>query len=234
MNGGIIGGTINKRSGLWNPSDVLMDVNGVRSAREDVTSGLIHRYPLTADANDVVGTAHLTNNNSVAFSSEGAAFVRGSSKSLTVTMTQPTAFTWSLWFKVPAPGAGENHCLVGIATSVVGQRLFAEIVPTYSLSVDAQQVGAIIRPLVDTMRWRHLIVEGYKNGDSPNEFHAFVDGVCLVSSRYDSTGLSITDKLALGRVGDYNGDYLTGNLRDFRIYDRQLTAAEVMTLYRRG
>jgi hypothetical protein len=234
MNGGIIGASNNRRSGVWSPIDTLMDTNGIRSANADITSGLIHKYPLTSDANDVVGTAHLTNNNSVAFSSEGAAFVRGSSKSLTVTMTQPTQFSWSLWFKVPAPGAGENHCICGIATAVADYRIFAEIVPTYSLTVDPQNTSTINRPLVNTGGWRHLVIEGYAVGDNPNEFNAYVDGTLLISSVYDRTGVTITNTLALGRPGAYNGDYLTGNIRDFRIYERHLTAAEVLTLYRRG
>lgn len=234
MNGGIIGKQNLSRYGVWTPNDVQVDVNGIRSANVDVTSGLIHQYPLTVDANDVVGTAHLMNNNSVTFSGEGAAFLRGSSQSLTVTMTQPTTFTWSLWFKVPAPGAGENHCLVGVASSVASSRIFAEIVPAYSLTVDPQNTATMNRALVNTGRWRHLVLEGCKLGDNPNEFHAYVDGVLLISSVYDKTGVTITDTLALGRPGAYNGDYLTGNLRDFRIYERHLTAAEVLRLYRRG
>lgn len=82
---------------------------------------------------------------------------------------------------------------------------------------------------LDTNGW-HLIC-GTRESD--NKIHTWLDGVLVdaspPSAREDanSTALSVC---TIGRAGGFNGQYLGGSIDDVRLYNRALSATEIMAL----
>lgn len=234
MNGGIIGKRSTTRRGVWLPEDVVCQTNGLRIA--DVTSGLVHRYPLTVDANDVIGTAHLTNNNAVSFSEVGASFLTASAQYLSVSLQMPTVFTWSWFFNVPPPGAGVKYCMVGSASSIVANAILAKIQPGPVLTTYVTNTGTPSDKSNDiSLTGTHHLALSGKRAQSTNDITTvYLDGQVAMWLKNTGGSFTLDNNFSIGRVGAYAGDYLTGVVRDFRIYERALTLAEILSLARRG
>mgnify|MGYP001260888785 CR=1 FL=1 len=225
MNGGIIGVPNASKSGLWRLKDVLLNVNHIRFS--DVTYGLLHRWPLTENANDVVGTLNLTNNGSVTFSSNGASF-NGSNQSLTGTATWPSNFTATAWIKFSTSSVSYAFG----AANAAGENGFSPVIDSdVFLSVYGGTLKIYSgRNLADST-WHLIGVEGHSTGAV--EWKFYIDGALEGSGTPAS--FTLDTNFALGRLGAYAyGYYFAGNEIDARIFDKALTAGQHATLYANG
>lgn len=223
MNGGIIGVPNASKSGLWRLKDVLLNTNSIR--KTDVIDGLIHRWRLTNNANDSVGTLHLTNIGSVTFSADGASF-NGSSQAITGTKTWPTNFTVTTWIKyATAASAFALGAASADATNGFGVCVNSDVFLTLRGGTTKIYSG---RDLSDSA-WHLIGVEGHYTGAV--EWKFYIDGILEGSGTPD--GFTLDTNFALGRLGAYGG-YFAGNEIDVRIFDKALTAGQHATLYANG
>lgn len=79
--------------------------------------------------------------------------------------------------------------------------------------------------------WYHLAVT-YKNGVWVLYLNGKIEAQDASQTKFILQDASVTSIVALGKKGGANGDFYKGKLDEVRIYDRNLSAAEVMALYR--
>ena len=194
--------------------------------RHDVIEGLIHRWRLTANANDSVGTLHLTNNNSVTFSSNGASF-NGSNQSLSGGKVWPSTFTFSAWIKYST--ASLRYALG--AASATGTNGFAPVIDSdVFLSVRGGTLKIYSgRDLADST-WHLIGVEGHYAGAV--EWKFYIDGALEGSGT--PVSFTLDTNFALGRLGAYESYFFAGNEIDARIFDKALTVDQHAALYANG
>lgn len=201
--------------------------------KADITDGLIHRWRLTENANDAVGTLHLTNNNSVTFSANGASF-NGSNQWLSCTKTRPSQFTMVAWVtpvNFSARRCAFCACDAGGATSKVWG-MYTEYSSLTSLAacVCVASELIIINELTITnypTNVKTLMTLTY-DGTTAKAYR----GVSLLGSKAFAAGTGSTD-LSVGRCGAH-GLYWYGSIADVRLYSRALTAAEITVLANNG
>lgn len=202
--------------------------------RHDVVDGLIHRWRLTENANDSVGTLHLTNNGSVTFSSNGASF-NGSSQWLSCTKTRPTQFTMTAW--VTPVNFSERRCAF-CASDADGANITTWGMYTkYSSLTSLAACVCVASELVKTNELtitnyptnvKTLMVLSY-NGATAKVYR----GASLLGSKAMTAATGDT-RLAIGRMGAYAGLYWYGSIADVRLYSRALTADEIAILAGNG
>ena len=192
---------------------------------------LIHRWPLTENANDIVGGLNLTNNGTVAFSAEGASF-NGSSQWLSGTKTMPASGSITAWVKCLSVDKIRSVLMVTDSSN------------SYSngISISTKLNGY----------WNQNMLSGNTDVTSalyPSTSHVFV----AVTANQSGTTTTIAvfrngikdgegsgtvnvrnSVLAIGRWGSYNGHYFHGYIQDTRIYDHALTQSEISALYADG
>lgn len=239
MNGYHIGGsnpvTRQRNSGVWTPNDPELKELGMAVP----TDGLINHWPLTADANDIVGSAHLTNNNSVAFSSAGARLEEGAKRYLSATYTFPAVGTIVYDLRVDT---GKFICLGAQGSD--GKNSYVTFVGVYQsqekirgnapgASNGATCGGSYLLPYpVDDGKYHTIarVVYNRAPGDeAPCAGVLFFDGVCIGGVAF-YPGITLSTAFAVGRSGAYDGGYGDGYVRDLRIFNRILTAGEIRRL----
>ncbi len=194
--------------------------------KADVTDGLIHRWPLTANANDVVGALTLSNIGSVTFP-DGASF-NGSSQALYAgAMTLPTVFTVTGWIKYSTAHAasafGMSNASGGFGSSVVTLADFNLSIYGGTYKINSGQ------NLADS-KWHFVAFSGGASG--AHTWQLYVDGMSEGSQSVDFT---CDGNFAVGRAGAYTGGYwFSGSVKDCRFYSQALTADQHATLYSNG
>jgi len=195
-------------------------------------ASLVNRWPLTENANDVVGSLNLTNNGTVTFGADGASF-NGSSQWLSGTKTVPATFTLSTWIKVVSMPAtalcpmtwGETNganC-VGFYLQNGGNEYCFEsnglcyqstaATPTYSSTT---HTNIIVTYDGSTVRY-------FRGGTE-------ISGAQIGGTTTRSTNFSI------GRYGvdTSTNFYLNGAEKDARIYNGPLAPAEITAIVAAG
>ena len=195
----------------------------------------IHRWPLTENANDVVGSLNLTNNGSVTFSADGASF-NGTNQWLSGTKTLPAAFSFATWVKIDDIGIA-NQIAIAFCTSGGNNDCGA------ILNFNG---GAKIRSYSGAMTYADSATSECVTGNYPTNQHVLLVSTYAANSQKVYRGAvnvvngtaavlgSIDTNFSLGRYGAYNGFYLKGKIADARIYDYPLTASEIAALVAAG
>lgn len=242
MNGGVIGlGGLNPlmghhKSGVWKTNDPELNLLKVSIP----TSGLINHWPLTSDANDIIGSSNLTNNNTVTFSSEGAVFLSASSQFLSATITWPTLFTWALEFKI----SSGNYIYMGNCNNGGAYPHYIGIGrwgnDTVKLIVSGTSTGAGVVLNLDMNynicdgNWHTLASWGFNNTSSESETaftcsKMFIDGY-LVGGAAVYPAITLNTSFSIGRPGALTSGYGNGNIRNFRAYNRHLSHEEILSM----
>lgn len=78
--------------------------------------------------------------------------------------------------------------------------------------------------------WYHIVVT-YKNGFWYLYINGKVEAQELTQTKLITQDGSVTSVIALGKKGSSNGDYYKGKIDEVRIYNRNLSKAEVVALY---
>jgi hypothetical protein len=228
MNGMIIGKRYPKNSvsGVWCPCDVLENKELLR----DVYEGETHRWPLTANGNDVIGTAHLTNNNTVTFSSpDGARFDAGSKRYLSLSLTFPGVFSFVFDMK-----ADKGSLFgFGICTSTAGNLFTLHCDPTdlVKIGYPANTSGGFEATTPITFNYDDGNYHRYIMMRWPGYSAAWVDGVQIASLTHSLA--TLTNTFSIGRPGALDAGYLSGYVRNVRMFERALTDYERSRLFTR-
>lgn len=199
----------------------------------DVTDGLIHRWPLTSNANDIIGTLHMTNNGSVTFSENGASF-NGSNQWLSCTKTRPSQFTMMSWItpvNFSARRSAFSACNADGAPASAWGWYDGELTAMNVMACSISQYIYIANEL-NTNNYptnnKTLSVVTY-NGVTLTAYRNELQiGATSCSAATGSTSLSI------GRIGAYPDGYWYGTIADARLYNRALTANEISILAGNG
>lgn len=239
MNGSIIGGRnrLNAlyRNGVWTPNSPELDWVGIPYP----TSGLIHFWPLTSDANDTVGSLNLTNNNGVTFSADGAHFVSTSSQYLSATVTWPSEYTFVLETKlgsglglVYGSRSGTDYCMSTKVNFSTYPQLYFQGQILVGSSRYSTQISKNLGGLIDERYHRIVQVRRVCPSDGSDaagkyEYSIYVDSM-MFSIHVSASPVTISTSFAIGRIGTYDGEYQTGYCRNFRVYNRVLEPLEIM------
>jgi hypothetical protein len=200
---------------------------------EDITNGLVNRWPLTANANDVVGSVHLTNNNGVTFSADGAAF-NGTNQYLSATHSRSTtAWTLSMWVKPFATSVSTVLCSStsngwGFRSVTTPGTLFIAMdnsndvhyIQVESEYTEEKFPNTVFTHILATHDRGATTGKYYRNGSLVATKTNTVPGT---PSTAFSLGASATGLL-----------FWKGNIKDVRYYSRVLSAAEVAQLTANG
>ena len=191
-------------------------------------ASLIHRWQLTENANDSVGTLHLTNNGSVTFGADGASF-NGSSQWLSGTVTIPPTGTLSIWV-VPTAWTG-TRCVSGwlntLGDNGMGVQGNSSWFPT--------KMGAF--NYANSGNYGYIESRVFNSTNYPS------DVPTLILFKWDSTTIYLRDNngtelssvrgvaasvsdFSIGRLGSYNSLFWSGAINDCRIYDYKTSSAE--------
>lgn len=202
-----------------------------RATGVDITTNLVNRWPLTSNANDVVGALNLTNNGSVTFSSDGALF-DGSRQYLSGTKTRPTPGTVSLWIR-PSVYAG-NRCFCGWGInsspySFTGVMAQSPIIVAYYKSSTPYDLSGKTYNSSDfpSSSYTHITFKW-----NSSTLKTYVGGVKLTGDV--SAGSNDATSFAIGAFGAYNGSRFAGYIKDARIYSVELSDAQIATLVANG
>lgn len=193
---------------------------------------LIHRWPLTANAIDIVGGLETTNNGSVTFDATNGASFNGSNQWLNCTKLIPGICSMSIWIKPKVYGSFPG--IFGAATSdldyvrgiyISVKSLLYQADRNIILTVENEFTSTNYPSTAFTLicMTNNTLISGYRN-------------TTLVGSRSSSTGGYYTNSLSIGRLGAYTGSqyYFNGNMLDARIYDHVLSTDEIAALVSAG
>lgn len=206
-------------------------------------TGLVHYWTLDEQSgtrNDSVGSAHLTDNNTVGYSSgkngNAASFVGANSESLSSnTLAVPAVeadFTASLWFYMNSSVGGQalltQWGTIGSNTGLFSLGYYMTTPGALDLYVwDAAYKNASVA--VTTSAW-HLAVIWYSTTDK--KFYLSVDNGTPASIAVAGINTLATYGI---RIGSESGQrYSNSNIDEVGIWNRVLTAQERATLYNSG
>lgn len=196
----------------------------------DVTDGLIHRWRLTENANDAVGALGLTNNGTVAFSMDGASF-NGSTQYLSGTLSLPTSGTLSLWIRPSAfgnrnPGGwgtnGGGYGFTGFSSNT--SNILYAYYKYSALALSGKTYCEADFPSASytnvTVTWNGAALKTYVGGEQLTG-NVSVGGV---NSVY----------FAIGSMGTYGSGRFAGCIKDARVYEVELSGAQIELLAANG
>jgi hypothetical protein len=206
-------------------------------------SGLVAAYAFEGDAKDKTlngndGLVHGATLSTDRFGTPNAAYAfNGSSTYIEMARPLPdfTSGSFSVWITAPPPGFVQAIFFEGDAT---GGFDFA----AHFNSISVNEPPALLYPTKDnsgvgyafgtrdTSRWFHIAGVA---GAVRKQKELWVDGVLVASGSFSgSANTGHHHKLQVGRSADGNqvGAYFKGKIDDLRIYNRALTAAEIIAL----
>jgi hypothetical protein len=199
--------------------------------RMQLTDGLVAKYALDTDATDSVGSNDGTNAN-VTFA-DGAAQFNGSNARFTLASEPFTAsdsdYTISVWAK--HDNVSSTQRLLGWGDT--NGRYFVG----YHTGLDKIYIGMGDIDIVPTVAYKPTAgqVEHWVFSNSGNTTKFYKDGVLIDTVVHSATGaISAGAGMRIGSVYAEYGEYLDGSMDDLRIWDRQLSDAEVTTLHAAG
>jgi len=189
---------------------------------------LVHRWPLTANANDVVGGLNLVNNGSVTFDpTNGASFNGSQWLSGVCTLTNP--FSMSIWLKFPNVSANGGSFVFGDSSGNLASRAgFYHSGASYAFlgtSIYALDFTAVNYPstsfVLCTITYDGTTLKLYR-------------GITMTVSA-TTPFVTPDSNLSLGRFGanSQSNLYFTGNQLDARIYSNAIDS-QIPSLYSAG
>ena len=198
--------------------------------KADITEGLIHRWMLTANANDVVGALNLTNNASVTFSSSGASF-NGSTQYLSGTLSLPASGALSLWLR-PSSYGNRNPGGWGLNEGNYGftgfsSNAYSKLYAYYQYSYSALSGKTYSETDFPSDEYTNVIIKW--NGAT---LKTYVGGDQLTGGA--SIGAATSAYFAIGSMGLYASGRFSGYIKDARVYNIELTDAQILTLAANG
>ena len=199
---------------------------------DDLQKGLIAHYPLngTNTTKDITPNMNNATNNAAVLTvgrkgeASGAYSFNGSTSYIrTGIIPQSNYFSISVWFKTSAVsgnlywGAGNNKAIIQLLS---GNKL------SWYVQTTSNTVGYITS------------VNSYKSGEWNNailvyngsQVFLYINGI-QDSATGNLTGISASGAINLGTKYDASGAFFNGSITDVRIYNRALSATEIILIY---
>ncbi len=216
---------------IWDRELSASEIATLHSSTQALTDGLVAKYALDTDATDSVGSNDGTNAN-VTFA-DGAAQFNGSNARFTLASEPFTAsdadYTISVWAK---------HDNVSSTQRLLGWGgLDARYFVGYHTGVDKIYIGMGSIDIVPSVAYKPVAgqVEHWVFSNSGNTTKFYRDGVLVDTVVHSATGaISAGVGMRIGAQYMDHGEHLDGSMDDLRIWDRQLSDAEVTTLHAAG
>ncbi|MES2780541.1 MAG: LamG-like jellyroll fold domain-containing protein [Bacteroidota bacterium] len=217
-----------------------------------INVGLVACYPFNNNANDATGNGNHATASNVTYTADRfgnllrAGIFNGSSStfSFSAATMQSNSYTYSVWVKLttqPASGTGQSLISIG---DVTGDQVILICKdcpsfggPTISSGITATSYFASVTPpslivisgFSDVTNWHHVVLT---RDTVSMSIKLFLDGLYIGSQSIPTTTAFYGS--ATGRIGSRIGtatQTVNGRLDDVRIYNRALSASEVMQLY---
>ena len=145
------------------------------------------------------------------------------------TVSKNGVFTASLWFKTNRVATTDNILAHGLSSSdefVVGFNTSGVLaVGIYNGSTYTKD-DIIFN---DTTKWHHVVA--VYNGTT---MKGYLDGAAFNNEGYQNPSTIVTSGFKIGSAAGGTARYFNGSLDDVRIYNRALSAPEVLQLYNSG
>ena len=137
----------------------------------------------------------------------------------------------SFWFNLISTDANTN-VLFSSGTDSVGQRFRVEVHPTGFIAQDINGVNGISSVALPTGTWVHIVTQH----DGASSMTTSIDGTVAVSMT--NAVNTATTEFNLGRDHTADGDSsvtgFNGYMSDFRVYDYEVTSAEITAIFTDG
>ena len=146
------------------------------------------------------------------------------------------ARTLAFWFKGPGTQVNNNATLIGWGPGSTGNRFDTRIQGQFggSMRTEVAGSGSNGTAIIDDGEWHHCaMVVDPTVGMTVGDIQFYIDGVADPLSAIGGTPIDSGTNLNL-RIGasrTIGGRSLTGKLDDIRLYDRVLTAEEILILF---
>ena len=146
------------------------------------------------------------------------------------------ARTLAFWFKGPGTQMNNNATLIGWGPGSTGNRFDTRIQGQSGGSIRTEVAGSGSNgtAIIDDGEWHHCaMVVDPTVGTTVGDIQFYIDGVADPLSAVGGTPIDSGTNLNL-RIGasrTIGGRSLTGKLDDIRLYDRVLTAEEILVLF---
>ncbi len=207
------------------------------------TTGLIHNWPFSGNANDVIGTNHGTVMNATLtadrFGNPNCAYKFNGSSSYIVMpsagLTGTVSRSVSFWGKTNSTSLTAAFCYGGAPSSFAIQFWYG----CSGIGFD-NGAGAYIKSNsnVANGQWHHYVAV-YNSTVSTlmSSVDFYMDGVllsslgCTIGSTVAAINTTSTFPINIGKVSDNNIRFFNGDLDDFFFYNRALSPTEVLALY---
>ena len=219
----------NESMGHWMPGKAT---GGGGGSVSDI-SGLIRHYNLDGNLDDVTNTAHLTSTGDALSYESGkynqAVKLNGTNNKLRTGLVMPATSSISLWYKHNNKTGGETLYIFGdFASSGVNSTnsVSLSVTPTNTLNLITSAGDQYDSPSSHS-DWHHAVLTR-----SGGAWKLYLDGTEV----HSGTAASASNALVFAywtsaNLSSASSNFFGGWLDNIRIYNKQLTASEVTTLY---
>ena len=220
--------------GLWHFNETATGT--VTGSKDFFDSSANANHATRNSANITLGSSGRFSN---AITNNNAGYVDLPGANTTISSTG--SYTISVWYNVTSftngcsgsgtyfldRGAPIGNPLAGICARNSGGSKFAMETRCDSGASLAQLDG----PLIVTGTWQHIVIQR----DRANALYRIFGNGVQINSAADAAGCAVTlSVFRLGRHATNATGGLTGKADEFAVWNRALTAAEILQLYRRG
>jgi hypothetical protein len=229
--GGIIGKfnqpTSASASGVWSlrEHELLVDTNW---PSKYPTTGLVSRYPLTSNGDDIVGGFNCSNNGSVAFNGVGATFNGTSGQALINTNEQQlsqTSFSLCAWVNSTTMNSTTRE-IISSGRFDYNLRLTSGNFYTFcGFSGTSTDAAVSATPYINI--WTHMV--GTYDGTT---LRLYINGSLAASTGYGGASLA-NRNFIIGNHPTITTRTFIGTISDVLVYDRPLTDSEISSIYQR-
>jgi prepilin-type N-terminal cleavage/methylation domain-containing protein len=224
-----------------NGASATTDVTVLAQDATDVTSGMVAEWKMDGNSNDTLGNNNCTTNNisyvtdgmsqaAVFSTASSSAFYKSSPTSLYNPIT--SAYTVSMWVKI-SPLSGTQMLFNYAQTTTKGQYLYLNNsqLTYYVASGGTHSVNYTGGPSAGV--WTHLV---FKTTGTPYLYTSWKNGTPYNYSSASGGGTigAITPNLLSIGSGSFSTqatNYINGRIDEVRIYNRELTETEILSLY---
>lgn len=211
-----------------------------------LTTNIVSYWKLdesSGNAADSVASNNLTNNNTVGYApcliANGADFgATNTNKYFSIASNlgiNGGTVSISMWFKLRNASSDGFFILLGDAGTDSRYQISYDTTPQMIYWRSLPGVGGIAEVYgvaLDTTTWHHLVLT-YNSGTTA--FKGYYDGVEVISTTGSGNGsIGISSEFTVGGSPSIGGQYVESYMDEIGVWSRDLTGAEVTTLYNGG
>jgi hypothetical protein len=166
-----------------------------------------------------------------AYSFDGSDDITVSHNATTQLLT--SGFTIAVWVNPDSSMSDSNHRIVDKSTGTNGDNgyfiAYSASADWVSLNINAGTARTSPSGSVTPEQWTHAVASVASNGTVTWYINGSQSGTPGISRAL--SGITTTNNLTIGKRSNASDRFFTGEMSDFRIYNRAISAAEVLELY---